>query len=160
MSNRIQQSGAFAPGYNVITDLRAKHTEMLMDFGILKLSEGMSFTDDRPELERVYLLIYGKVEVEYDDCRVVAERGSCFDENIWCINVPKGVQLTVRGLTADSEIAVMRTENDKSFTPVVRCDDKIVNEIRGKGFMNEAGTRIVRTAQDVRLSPDSNLMLG
>lgn len=47
MSNRIQQSGAFAPGYNVITDLRAKHTEMLMDFGILKLSEGMSFTDDR-----------------------------------------------------------------------------------------------------------------
>lgn len=160
MSNRIQQSGAFAPGYNVITDLRAKHTEMLMDFGILKLSEGMSFTDDRPELERVYLLIYGKVEVEYDGCRVVAERGSCFDENIWCINLPKGVQLTVRGLTADSEIAVMRTENDKSFTPVVRCDDKIVNEIRGKGFMNEAGTRIVRTAQDVRLSPDSNLMLG
>ena len=26
--------------------------------------------------------------------------------------------------------------------------------------MNEAGTRIVRTAQDHRLTPDSNLMLG
>lgn len=70
------------------------------------------------------------------------------------------MKLTVKGIADDSEIAVMRTENDKIFEPVIRCGDKIVNEIRGKGFMNEAGTRIVRTAQDVRLSPESNLMLG
>lgn len=159
-SNRLHPAEDFVFGYNAITDLRQKHQEMKMDFGILKLNENMVFEDDHPELERVYLLIYGKVEIEYDGNKVVAERGSYLNENIWCINTPQGVKLTVKGLAADSEIAVMRTENDKKFEPVVRCGDQIVNEIRGKGFMNEAGTRIVRTAQDVRLSPDSNLMLG
>lgn len=159
-SNRLHPAEDFVFGYNAITDLRQKHQEMRMDFGILKLNENMVFEDDHPELERVYLLIYGKVEIEYDGNKVVAERGSYLNENIWCINTPQGVKLTVKGLAADSEIAVMRTENDKKFEPVVRCGDQIVNEIRGKGFMNEAGTRIVRTAQDVRLSPDSNLMLG
>lgn len=159
-SNRLHPAEDFVFGYNAITDLRQKHQEMRMDFGILKLNEGMVFEDDHPELERVYLLIYGKVEIEYDGNKVVAERGSYLNENIWCINTPQGVKLTVKGLAADSEIAVMRTENDKKFEPVVRCGEQIVNEIRGKGFMNEAGTRIVRTAQDVRLSPDSNLMLG
>lgn len=160
MSNRLHRTEDFAFGYNAITDLYGEHKEMLMDYGVLKLNEGMYFEDPRTELERVYLLMYGKVEVEYDGTKVVAERGSYLNENIWCINVPKGVKLAVKGLAEDSEIAVMRTENDKQFAPVVRCGDMITNEIRGKGFMNEAGTRIVRTAQDVRLSPDSNLMLG
>lgn len=159
-SNRLHPAEDFVFGYNAITDLREKHQEMRMDFGILKLNKDMVFEDGHPDLERVYLLIYGKVEIEYDGNKVVAERGSYLNENIWCINTPQGVKLTVKGLAADSEIAVMRTENDKKFEPVVRCGEQIVNEIRGKGFMNEAGTRIVRTAQDVRLSPDSNLMLG
>ena len=44
--------------------------------------------------------------------------------------------------------------------PVIRAQDDIVEEVRGQGFMNEAGTRIVRTAQDVKLSPESNIMFG
>lgn len=157
---RLQQTEDFAWGYNSIIELDGKHSEMLMDYGILKLNAGMKFQDDRNDLERVYLLIYGKAEFEYDDKKVVAERVSYLNDNTWCINVPKGVELKVSGIAEDSEIAVMRTENEKEFETVVRCGDKIVNEVRGKGFMNEAGTRIVRTAQDVRLSPDSNLMLG
>lgn len=160
MSNRIQQTEDFAFGYNTITELDGIHQEMMMDFGILKLNEGLAFEDNRTDLERVYLLMYGKVEVTYDDKTVIAARESYLDDNLWCINVPKGVKLSVVGLAEDSEIVVMRTENDKQFEPTVRCGDRITNEIRGKGFMNEAGTRIVRTAQDVRLSPESNLMLG
>ena len=122
-SNRLRHEGEFSLGYNCITDLKDKHPEMMMDFGILKLNENMIFEDDRPELERVYLLIYGNVEVEYDDNKVVAKRDSYLNDNIWCINVPKGVKLTVKGLSQDSEIAVMRTENDKQFVPVVRCNE-------------------------------------
>ena len=120
-NNRLHQTEDFALGYNCITDLEKKHPEMLMDFGILKLSKDMVFQDDRPNLERVYLLIYGKVEVTYDGETVSAERRSYLNENIWCINVPKGGSLSVKGLAEDSEIAVMRTENDKIFPPVVRC---------------------------------------
>ena len=160
MNNRLHQTEDFAFGYNSITDLAKKNPEMMMDFGILKLSKNMYFEDDRSNLERVYLLIYGNVEVEYDGAHVVAERESYLNNNIWCINVPKGVKLSVRGLAEDSEIAVMRTENNKIFEPAIRCGEKIVIEMRGKGFMNEAGTRIVRTAQDIHLSPDSNMMLG
>lgn len=155
-----QEKEEFDFGYTIITELDGEHSDMMMDFGVLKLNTGMEFKETRTHLERVYLLMYGEVEFTYGDKTIVAKRDSFLNEGIWCLNLPKDINVSIKGISADSEIAVMRTENDKQFEPIARFGDMIVDEIRGKGFMNEAGTRIVRTAQDVKLSPDSNLMLG
>ena len=42
---RIHQQEPFSTGYHPITQLDGKHKEMLMDFGILKLSADMEFED-------------------------------------------------------------------------------------------------------------------
>lgn len=155
-----QEKDEFEFGYTMITECDGLHSEMMMDFGVLKLDSTMSYTDERTHLERVYLVMYGEVEFTYGDETVVAKRDSYLNENIWCLNVPQGVPVSIKGIADDTEIAIMRTENETIFPAVVRCEGNVVNEVRGKGFMNEAGTRIVRTAQDVTLSPESNLMLG
>lgn len=57
---RLHQGKPFEAGYQAITELDGKHSEMLMDFGILKLTAGMEFTDEKP-LERVFVLLYGEI---------------------------------------------------------------------------------------------------
>lgn len=156
---KIAQKHDFEPGYTAITALDGDHSQMLMDFGILRLNEGMEFTDDKP-LERAFVLLYGQIEVTYNGQTVCGTRATYTDDTIWCVNLPKGVSATIRGIAQDSQVAVIRTENDRDFAPVVRSGEQIVEEVRGKGYMNEAGTRIVRTAQDKRLTPASNLMFG
>ena len=156
---RIRQEKAFEPGYNPITSHDGEHQDMMMDFGILKLSPGLAFVDDCP-LERIFVLLYGKIEVAYSDRNETANRESYLDDNLWCLNVPSGVSVRIVGLNEDSEVAVIRTENKRMFDPTIRCNEAIVKEIRGEGSMNGAGTRIVRTAQDIRLAPESNIMFG
>ncbi|MGN1008731.1 MAG: 5-deoxy-glucuronate isomerase [Butyricicoccus sp.] len=156
---RLHQTEPFAAGYQAITELDGKHSDMLMDFGILKLTPGMSFSDDKP-LERIFVLLYGEIDVEYDGQIVHAVRPTYTNDTIWSINLPRDVSITVRGVAADSEVAVIRTANERIFPPTIRAGEDVVVEVRGKGFMNEAGTRIVRTAQDFRISPESNIMFG
>jgi 5-deoxy-glucuronate isomerase len=156
---RIKQKAPFAPGYQAITTLDGEHRAMLMDFGILKLVPGLSFGDDSA-LERVFVLLYGQVEFSWAGQSQTASRSSFLDDQLWCLNVPGNVPVQVVGLAADSEVAIIRTRNDHSFEPVVRSGAAIIREIRGAGSMNEAGTRLVRTAQDVNLSPHSNIMFG
>lgn len=52
------------------------------------------------------------------------------------------------------------TENNTDFKPTIRTKENSVIEIRGKGFMNEAGTRIVKTFMDKKLAAESNIMIG
>jgi len=156
---RIKHDAPFAPGYNPITSLNGEHQDMMMDFGILKLSAGLAYQDEFP-LERIFVLLYGKINVVFEDRHETVTRESFLDDNLWCLDVPQGVAVKIVGIDADSEIAVIRTENERHFEPAIRCGSAIVKETRGEGSMNGAGTRIVRTAQDIRLSPESNIMFG
>ncbi len=156
---RIHQNEAFTPGYHAITTLDGPYKDILMDFGILKISPGQVFNDSA-ELERVFVLLQGEIEVSWADQKKAASRTTCLDDNLWSLNVPAGVGVTIAGLAQDSEVAVIRTENDSAFEPVVRSNAAIVREIRGQGSMNDAGTRLVRTAQDFSIAPQSRIMFG
>lgn len=156
---KIHQNEAFTPGYHAITTLDGPNGDILMDFGILKSTTGQVF-DDSAELERVFSLLHGEIEVSWADQKQVVSRASCLDDHLWCLNVPKGTTVQITGLAEDSEVAVIRTENETAFEPVVRSGAAIVSEIRGQGSMNEAGTRMVRTAQDVSIAPQSRIMFG
>jgi 5-deoxy-glucuronate isomerase len=156
---RIKQKEGFSPGYNPITTMDGEHRDMMMDFGILKLTSGLDMKDES-SLERIFVLLYGEIDIRWEDQHVTVCRESFLDDNLWCLNVPKDVSVTIMGIAKDSEVAVIRTENNKTFPSVVRCKEAIIKEIRGEGSMNDAGTRIVRTAQDISLSPQSNIMFG
>lgn len=78
---RIHRAAPFSAGYEPITERIGKHNEMLMDFGILKLTPGMEFQDSEP-LERVFVLLYGEIEVEYDGKPIRACRPTYTNDTI------------------------------------------------------------------------------
>ncbi len=156
---KIKQNTDFATGYNSIVEYDGKFSEMMMDFGILKLTDNTVFTDSKA-FEKVFLLLYGEVKIEWEDKQEIVKRTSFLDDDFWCLNVASNVSVTITGLCSDSEVAIFRTPNDIIFDSAVRNKDNSVIEIRGKGSMNEAGTRVVKTMMDKMLSPQSNFMFG
>ena len=62
---KIHQNKPFEEGYHAITELNGKCSDMMMDFGILKLKNNTTFEDTK-ELERIYVLLYGEIQVTYN----------------------------------------------------------------------------------------------
>jgi 5-deoxy-glucuronate isomerase len=155
----IRQEQPFNYGYNSITELNGKHSDMLMDFGILKMKDAQVEVDTQP-LEKAYLLLFGKVQFNWDDQEVVVERDNCFDTNPYCLHVPPTTDVKVACLDQDTEIAVFRTDNEESFEPKLYNPDEVRSEQRGKGTMKEASTRTVRTIFDKENTSKANLVLG
>lgn len=156
---RIQQKEPFKIGYNGITEMNGKHKEMLMDYGILKLTQGTQFKDSK-QLERVVILVYGEIKVTFNSQTYHAKRNDFLDNDFWAVNLPKGMKVEIEGVAEDSEVALVRTENEREFKPTIRTVENSTIETRGKGFMNEAATRTVKTLMDKKLAPESNIMFG
>lgn len=156
---KIRGNDTFARGFNEIVSHDGANPEMLMDFAVLSLGKGESYSDDTP-MEKAYLLMFGSVTFSWDGHEETVSRGSYLDEDPICLHVPAGVSITVTGVGENSELSVHRTENSESFPAKLYHQGECRTEIRGKGQMNEAGTRIVRTILDKSISPNANLMLG
>ncbi len=156
---RIQSGMEFEKGYNSITELNGKHSEMLMDFGILRLAKGDEFSDSA-ELEKLYVLLSGSFSLECDGVTYEPKRADCFNDDFWLLDVPKSKSVKIIGVSEDTEIAVFRTENEKDFPVKVHDRTNSTFEIRGQDTMAGAGERYVKTLLDYKLSPESNIMLG
>ena len=85
---KIHQQEPFSIGYHPITELNGKYREMMMDFGILKISADMEFEDNLP-LERVFVLLYGEIEVEFNGKIVKGTRPTYTNDTIWSVNLPR-----------------------------------------------------------------------
>lgn len=156
MSDIIRANGAHAFGYTPITC----HTgDMMMDFGILRLRKGESFTEDQA-LERAYLLVYGEVCFLWDGESHTESRENCFDAPPTALHVPNHVHVTLTCLSEECEITVLRTTNDRLFPARLYLPNDTPDEYRGAGTMHETSTRIVRTIFDASNAPDANLVLG
>lgn len=152
-------AGPHAFGYTAIAEMDGLHSEMLMDFGVLRLQAGQCFSDDK-KLEKAYLLVYGQVRLVWDGQETVLFRANCFDVPPMVLHVPAGVAVRVEGLCEDSELCVIRTDNDRDFESRLYVPEDTPDEFRGAGLMQETSTRIVRTVFDYRNAPWSNLVLG
>ncbi|MCG8569190.1 MAG: 5-deoxy-glucuronate isomerase, partial [Spirochaetes bacterium] len=75
----IKQKDPFSNGYNAITELDGKHSDMLMDFGILKLQPADEFNSNEDK-ERAFLLIQGEVIFKWNEQEQKAQRKSIFEE--------------------------------------------------------------------------------
>ena len=151
--------GGFPKGYTSITEINGKFSNMLMNFGILELETGKTFSCDDP-LEKIVVLLSGEIQAEWDQNSVRAQRNHCFDENIWTLNIDRNTGYTITGIAPNSELAVISTENELAFDPRIYTRSNTIQEVRGRNTMEDCGRRIVRTSMDKRITPHSNIMFG
>lgn len=147
----------FGYGYNSITEIDGKNSEMMMNFGIIKLREGQVWNSSDESLERVFLLLSGVILFEWEEQKFHASRESCFDDPPICLHVPRKMDVIIR-IYSESEIIVLSAENDNDFEP--RLYDNCRDVYMGQGTMGETSTRIVRTIFDASTAPYSKLVIG
>lgn len=158
MSEIIRANGAHAFGYTAITQMDGAHSDMLMDFGVLRLRKGETFTDAH-RLEKAFLLICGEVEFAWQDQTHVQRRENCFDVPPTALHVDENTPVTLTALS-ECEVDIVRTDNTRAFEPRLYLPSDTPDEYRGKGSMQETSTRIVRTIFDYSNAPYANLVLG
>jgi 5-deoxy-glucuronate isomerase len=156
--NKIRNKEGFKPGYTEIVS-EHENTEMLMSFGVLKLLQNQEFKSEEKK-ERIFLLFHGEVKLSWNGNAEVVKRTNLFDDDPRTLHVPHDVIVHITCLSAEAEFSVHKTENDKDFPSKLYGPTELVKETRGKGTMNETGTRLVRTIIDYSISPDANFMIG
>lgn len=155
----ISTLGELKYGLNKICEEDGKFSNMLMDIGVLKLKKDTSESVYEQKKEVALLLITGKLEVQWSGNTKIIERASAFDENPWCLHVPRGVKVSLEALE-ESEIIIQRTENNLSFDAKLYSPSDCRCEIFGEGEWNGTARRIVRTVFDYENAPYSNLVIG
>jgi len=156
---KIKQPGSFINGLNPIIDINGPHREYLMDFQMLKMKKGDTYTNN-DALERGYLLVYGEIKVSFDDKSEVLTRENFYDFDPSMVQMCKDTVINIECLNDDTEIAIFKSVNDKLNISRIRHAEDVVVETRGKGTMNDVGTRITKTILDYSIDPISNLMIG
>lgn len=148
----------FSYGYNPITTMDDKEQNTLMNFGILRMKDGDVY-ENSDCLERAYLLVSGKVKLEYDGVTAEIERDNCFDYEPWVLHVSNNTAVKITAL-GESEWCVQSTDNENAFSSKLYTPEECASENRGHGTMREASTRIVRTVFDHSNAPYANLVVG
>lgn len=153
----------FPKGYTAVTEIDGAHSDMLMDFGILKLGPGDSYTNS-DEKERAYLLMTGSLRFQWKagDRIETAEvlRSTLLDEEPTALHVPAGAQVTLTALDRETEIALQAVKNERSFAPKLWQPGDYRAERFGEGTLQDTSTRTVRTIFDAADSPDYGMVLG
>lgn len=152
------QREAYAYGYNSITELEGKHSDMRMDVGIIRVKNDFTYENSEAK-ERAILLIEGEVTIEWDGHRETVKRVSCFDENPICLHVPKDVKVVIIGVK-ESELCYEAVENDHAFEAKLYRQEDTVSEVFGKDVLGNTSNRTVRTIIDDDIAPYSNLVMG
>ena len=109
-----QPVGGFSKGYNGMTEINGKFSNMLMNYGILNLEAEKSFKYDE-KLEKIVILLSGEIEARFGDQVVKVSRESCFDNSIWCLNIDENTDYELIGISEKSELALVSTENKLAF---------------------------------------------
>lgn len=143
-------------GYNKVCQRSGK---ALMDVGKIYVEKGDRYECTYESLERAFLLIEGKVTLEWEGERTSITRESCFDDNPVCLHVPKSVKVSIIG-NAASVMIMQGVENDTEFKAKIYSKNDCTSEQFGKDVMSNTSIRIVRTIIDDNIAPYSNLVIG
>ncbi|GMQ63997.1 5-deoxy-glucuronate isomerase [Vallitalea maricola] len=154
----VHQNEEFEYGYNSITELDGKHSDMELDVGIIRVRDGLVY-ENKESKERAILLIEGEVTFEWAGEKETVKRESCFDENPVCLHLPKDEKVTITGL-AESELCYEAVYNDNAFEAKLYKQEDCVSDVFGKDVMDNTSMRTVRTIIDDDIAPYSNLVIG
>lgn len=154
-----EKLGELKEGYTAITEIDGKHGDMQQDIGIYKLQAGKAETISETRKETAVLLLEGNVRLEWNGESVEICRGSVFEDNPWCLHVPKGIDIIVTAFT-DSEVLVQKTDNENSFEAKLYTPEECESTVAGEGVWNGTAERVIRTIFDYNNAPYSNLVIG
>ncbi|CCQ97635.1 Myo-inositol catabolism protein IolB [[Clostridium] ultunense Esp] len=146
-------------GYNSLAEIDGKHRDMLMDVGIYKLKKDEQIVLEDDDKETAILLLDGKVTMEWLNNKETMERDSLFDEEPWCLHVPRKMEVKIKG-KREAEILIQKTYNDKEFQSKLYTPEDCGTEIFGDGVWGNTSRRMVRTIFDYNNAPYSNLVIG
>ncbi|MFH7820087.1 5-deoxy-glucuronate isomerase [Neobacillus thermocopriae] len=154
-----EKLGELKEGYTAITDMVNKHPDMLQDIGIYTLAEGKVEVLFDEGKESAILLLEGSVRLEWNGHIQEMKRKSVFEEDPWCLHVPKGVEVKLTAL-AKSEVLVQKTNNEKEFEAKLYTPEDCESSVLGEGVWNGTAERVIRTIFDYNNAPYSNLVIG
>ncbi len=115
---------------------------------------------DTAKSETAWLLMDGRVSIEFGGEVYEFQRRSLFDDLPICLHTSAGteVRLTIH---EDSEFTVYQTANAANFSPRLYREDDVESEDRGKGQVGDTCWRVVRTIFGIdNRDPASELVLG
>ncbi len=151
-----EHRGGFDHGFTEITSL-SDSTGIAL--GVHKFSGGEQYVE-RAKTETAWLLMGGKVSIDFDGSVHEFARGSLFDELPVCLHVAAGTEVSLT-ILEDSEFTVYQTGNSKNFAPRLYRENDIESEDRGKGQVGDTCWRIVRTIFGIdNRDAASELVLG
>jgi len=149
----------FPFGETVITEIHEKEHDTGIAFSIVKLKKGESF-DFASDKETALLLLEGEGEFTADELSRIGKRHSLFDERPFVVHAPSHCQLQVEA-HENLEIARFSVLNPDPFPIRIFSPEEVEDEHRGKGLVDDASLRFVRTVFDGSNSdPNTQLVLG
>jgi 5-deoxy-glucuronate isomerase len=154
-----EKLGELTEGYTEMTKGGGKHSDMMQDIGIYAMQAGKSETLSDRIQETAILLLEGAVQIEWSGKTQEMKRDSVFEEDPWCLHVPKGVDVTITALSA-SEVLVQKTDNDRLFEAKLYTPKDCKSTVAGEGVWNGTAERVIRTIFDYNSAPYSNLVIG
>lgn len=151
----------FEKGYNTIISAVENPDMMGMEFGVVSMSNG-DVQNFNYAQEVVYDLLFGEITFSWEGKSETVSRESCFRDGATLLHVPQNTAVKIECKSEKAEIAVCRTENERSFPSKLMFPEDCLcaNEERGAGQMNECSTRLVRTFFDRSNIPETNFFIG
>ncbi|MDK2919452.1 MAG: 5-deoxy-glucuronate isomerase [Candidatus Petromonas sp.] len=146
-------------GYNSIAEMNGKHSNMLMDVGILKMRKDDAKINIDESKETAFLLLDGTVILEWEDNKKEISRSSLFDEEPFCLHVPKGIEVKITSVS-EAEVLIQKTTNEKTFNSKLYAQEDCRSDVFGEGVLGDTSRRVVRTIFDYCNAPYSNLVIG
>lgn len=149
----------FPAGYTSICGADSSNVDMLVDFGILKLPAGELYIDE-DEMERAFLLINGKAEIELEGISWVIERHSLLEEQPSVVHLPAGMKISLRGQAEGAELSVHKVNNPNRFTAKIYGREDVRTLVLAAGKLKNTTERIIRMVLDDEKEPWSNMTMG
>ncbi|MDP8243061.1 MAG: 5-deoxy-glucuronate isomerase [Candidatus Hinthialibacter antarcticus] len=144
-------------GWNLFQE---NDSDTQLDFGIFVMEPGQSQSFAYDAQESAILVLNGNGEVITKKNRAAFDRTSWIEQAPTSVHSPAGEEVTVKASNR-TELAIIKTQNSKSFPQKIYLPDEVENEHRGKGMLDDASYRIVRCVFDRRNAPpEANLVLG
>jgi len=151
--------GELSYGYNIISEMDGKYSDMLMDVGVYKFKKGDVEECIDSEKEIALLLLDGTIILEWEDNKKEITRSSIFDEEPWCLHVSKGTAVKMTAVS-EAEVLLEKTTNEKDFDSKLYTPEDCRSDIFGEGVLDNTSRRVVRTIFDYSNAPYSNLVIG
>ncbi len=149
----------FGPGQTMVTSLDEDEDNTEIEFSVINLMSGENL-DLTAELETAFLLMTGDAVFSAGGKTERYTRRSIFDESPSCLHVAAGESVFIEAAGA-TELTQYRTANTNAFKPRFYGPQDVPNEHRGKGQVDGACYRFVRTIFDGSNSDaNAELVLG